>query len=169
MSGPSERIRGFASNLSSSMIRNSARNPRITVDAAESVWSSDWSENQLNKLDRSSGPNEGRLNNRKLDEPPRSALALCQAKNNWTQIGKLISVCLASLRIHKSVAYSTGIVFGDRGKHGISSCRGGAKLHVLSLKHGISKKPPLCTILQDVIIWVMVDVPVQGVTATEGS
>ena len=107
------------------MIRNSARNPRINADAAESVWSSDWGESQLNKLNRSSGPNEGRLNNRKLLEPPRGALALRQTQNNWTRSDGKISVCLASLRIHKLAAYLTGIVFGDRGKHGIPSCRGG--------------------------------------------
>ena len=45
----------------------------------------------------------------------------------------------------------------------------GAQLHVLSLKYGVSKKPLFCTILQDVVIRVMVNVPVQEVTVTEGS
>ena len=45
----------------------------------------------------------------------------------------------------------------------------GEKLHVLSLKQGISKKPLLCTTLQDIVIWFMVNVPVQGITVIEGS
>ena len=54
--------------------------------------------------------------------------AMRQIQIDWTQIGELISVCLATLRVYKLVAYSTGIVFGDRGKHGIPSCRGGDKV-----------------------------------------
>jgi len=130
MSGLSTNSGGFVSNPSDRTIRNSARNARNRAHVAESVCSSERGESQLKKLNMSSGPSEGQLNNRKLLEPPRGALALRQAKNNWTQIEGLrrISVCLASLRIHKLAAYLTGIVFGDRGKHGISSCRGGGKV-----------------------------------------
>ena len=45
----------------------------------------------------------------------------------------------------------------------------GEKLHVLSLKQGISKKPLFCTTLQDVVIWFMMNVPVQEITVIEGS
>ena len=124
MSDLSKHSGGFVSNPSDRTIRNSARNARNRVHVAESVCSSERDESQLEKLNRSSGPNAGRLNNRKLHEPPLSALALRQTQNNWTTIGKIVSVSLVTLRIHKLVEYLTGIVFGDRGKRAIPSCRG---------------------------------------------
>ncbi len=82
MSDPSKHIGGFVSNPSDRTIRNSARNARNRAHVAESVCSSERGESQLEKLNRSSGPSEGQLNNRKLLEPPRGALALRQTKNN---------------------------------------------------------------------------------------
>ena len=82
MSDLSKHIGGFVSNPSDRTIRNSARNARNRAHVAESVCSSERGESQLEKLNRSSGPNAGRLINRKLHEPPRSALALRQTQNN---------------------------------------------------------------------------------------
>ena len=83
MSGLSTNSGGFVSNPSDRTIRNSARNARNRAHVAESVCSSERGESQLEKLNRSSGPSEGQLNNRKLLEPPRGALALRQTQNNF--------------------------------------------------------------------------------------
>ena len=88
MSGLSTNSGGFVSNPSDRTIRNLARNARNSAHVAESVCSSERGESQLKKLNRSSGPSEGQLNNRKLLEPPRGALALRQTKNNWTRLDK---------------------------------------------------------------------------------
>ena len=85
MSGLSTNSGGFVSNPSDRTIRNSARNARNRAHVAESVCSSERGESQLKKLNRSSGPSEGQLNNRKLLEPPRGALALRQTQNNLNQ------------------------------------------------------------------------------------
>ena len=74
---------GFVSNSSDRMIRNSAHNARICGHVAESVCNSERGKSQVNKLNRSSGgPDEGRLNNRKLHEPSHSALALRHTQVN---------------------------------------------------------------------------------------
>ena len=83
MSDLSKHSGGFVSNPSDRTIRNSARNAQNRVHVAESVCSSERGESQLEKLNRSSGPSEGQLNNRKLHEPPLSALALRQTQNNF--------------------------------------------------------------------------------------
>ena len=88
ISANTESLSGFVSNPSDRMIRNSARNARNRAHVAESVCSSERGESQLEKLNRSSGPSEGQLNNRKLLEPPRGALALRQTQNNWTRLDK---------------------------------------------------------------------------------
>ena len=82
MSDLSKHSGGFVSNPSDRTIRNSARNARNRAHVPESVCSSKRGENQLEELNRSSGPNEGRLNNRKLLEPMRDALALRQTQKN---------------------------------------------------------------------------------------
>ena len=75
---------GFVSNPSDRMIRNSAHNARNCGHVAESVCNSERGESQVNKLNRSSGgPDEGRLNNRKLHEPSHSALALRHTQSNY--------------------------------------------------------------------------------------
>ena len=83
MSDLSEHNGGFVSSPSERTIRNLARNARNAAHVPESVCTSKRGEAQLKELNRSSGgPDEGRLNNRKLLEPPRGALALRQTQNN---------------------------------------------------------------------------------------
>ena len=82
MSGLSELNGGFVSNPSDRAIRNLARNARNAAHVPESVCSSKRGEAQLKELNRSSGPDEGRLNNRKLHEPSHSALALRHTQSN---------------------------------------------------------------------------------------
>ena len=121
MSCPSG-IRGFVSSDSDNVIRNPAANAQTSA-TARSVW--DWlrcCETQLIKLIRRSGPNWGQLDNRKYYEPsaPR------RIQFYWTQIGGIISVCSSlTITLPESSEWSTGIVFGGRGKRGDPSCRGG--------------------------------------------
>ena len=81
-----------------------------------------YDESQISKLSRRSGPNWGQPNNREFNEPsaPR------RMQFYWTQIGGIIPVCLAELPPYMELSeWSTGIVFGGRGKRGDPSCRGG--------------------------------------------
>ena len=157
---------GFVSNPSDRMIRNSAHNARNCGHVAESVCNSERGESQLEKHNRSSGgPDEGRLNNRKLHEPSHSALALRHTQRNWTQIGIDNFCSLATLRIQELSAWTTGIVSGGCGKRGNPSCRGGGAAVCPSLEQGVPKKPLFCAILRDVIISShMVNALVQEIT-----
>ena len=76
---------------------------------------------QVNKLSRTSGSSSGQPDNRMLIEP--SAMRQIQIK--WTQIGEKASVCSAELEIQELSAWTTGIGFGDRGKHDILNCGDG--------------------------------------------
>ena len=102
------------------MTRNPAANVQ-TRSTAGSVcnWTS-WRENQIVKLKRRSDPSTGLgADNRMYYEPS----AQRQIQFYWTRIGG-ISVVRVPL-LPESSEWSTGIVFGGRGKRGDPSCRGG--------------------------------------------
>jgi len=107
------------------MIRNSAHIARNCGHVAESVCNSERGKSQVNKLNRSSGTSSGQPNNRKLHEPSHSALALRHTQVNWTQIGIDNFCSSAELRIQELSAWTTGIGFEGRGKHGILNCGDG--------------------------------------------
>ena len=124
-----------------------------------------WRETQIVKLKRGSDPSTGLGEDNRLYHGPS---AQRQIRFYWTRIGG-ISVVWVPL-LPESSEWSTGIVFGGRGKRGDPSCRGGGTDACSSLDQGSPESKSLfCAILRDVIISShMVNAPVQEITAMEG-
>ena len=102
----------------------------VLVHCSGLAWNSRLSGIQISKLNRRSGPGEGQPDNRKFNEPS----ATRQTQFYWTRLSGIISVCLAALPTYMELSeWSTGIVFGGRGKRGDPSCRGGGRSCVLPL------------------------------------
>ena len=92
-----------------------------TRSAAGSVWNwLCWRETQIVKLKRGSDPSTGLGEDNRMYYGPS---AQRQIRFYWTRIGG-ISVVWVPL-LPESSEWSTGIVFGGRGKRGDPSCRGG--------------------------------------------
>ena len=103
---------------------------------------------QVNKLSRTSGSSSGQPDNRMLIEPS----AMRQSQINWTQIGEKASVCSAELEIQELSAWTTGIGFEGRGKHGILNCGDGDIAACPSLDQGSPESKSLFyTYLREII------------------
>ena len=124
-----------------------------------------YDESQIVKLKRRSDPSTGLgADNRMYYEPS----AQRQIQFYWTRMEE-ISVVRVPL-LPESSEWSTGIVFGGRGKRGDPSCGDGDIAACSSLDQGSPESKSLfCAILRDVIISShMVNALVQEITAIEG-
>ena len=102
------------------MTRNSAANVRIRSTAESVCTLTSWRKVQMVNLKRSSDPSTGLgADNRMYYEPS----AQRRIRFYWTRLEE-ISVVRVPL-LPESSEWSTGIVFGGRGKRGDPSCRGG--------------------------------------------
>jgi len=103
---------------------------------------------QVNKLSRTSGSSSGQPDDSMTNEP----CARRRIQFFWTQIGEKASVCSAELEIQELSAWTTGIGFEGRGKHGILNCGDGDIAACPSLDQGSPESKSLFyTYLREII------------------